>query len=189
MATPRWSDVAAMAISEHKAQQAEGELTALLCLLASDIRPRVVLEIGAADGGTAWAWSCLPSVDTIISVDLEPVELEKCMSRDGVNTIMVSGNSLLNDTIDAVLHITDVMRPDMVFIDGCHDLESATSDMENYGCLVKPGGVIVMHDTQGWPGRTDFAVDQVFRNYYQDYTKTEIVSVPGGPCGTGIIWM
>lgn len=185
----KWRDVAATAIEHHKAQQLEGELTALLCLLAADVKPKVVLEIGSADGGSAWAWSNLPSVEMIIGVDLNPPDLEKCVARDGVTTMTVRGNSLDPGVIAMVAAACIEYPPDMVFIDGCHDLGSATSDLAYYGQMCQRGGVIVMHDTQGWPGRDDFQVGQVYQNALPGETRVELVSQPGGPAGTGIIWV
>ncbi len=185
----KWRDVAATAIQEHKAYQVEGELTMLLCLLASDVRPRVILEIGCAAGGSAWAWSHLPSVQKIIGVDMDPPQLEKCMSRDGIQTVMIKGNSLDPSTIVLAAEATLDGRPDMVFIDACHDYGSAMSDLLSYGPLCSPGGIIVMHDTQGFPGRDDFAAGRVFRSNFTELTKVELIWQTGGPGGTGIMWI
>jgi len=41
--------------------------------------------------------------------------------------------------------------PDMVFIDGSHDLQSIKDDMQAWAKVIKPGGLFCGHDAH-WPG-------------------------------------
>jgi predicted O-methyltransferase YrrM len=44
-------------------------------------------------------------------------------------------------------------RPELVFIDGSHDLATVRSDWEAWSSLVTPGGVIALHDSRSTASR------------------------------------
>jgi cephalosporin hydroxylase len=172
----------------HRALHSEYELTVLLSLLAS-IRPETVLEIGTNQGGLIWALAQFPSMRRVISVDVEEHEHAKETSQSlGLPVALVTGNSMDMETYATVVEALGDHQPQVVVIDGGHDLVTAASDFGMYGALTEPGGIIVVHDTQGYPGHPEIQVPVAWQDIRARYRTTEIIDRPGGPCGTGIVW-
>jgi hypothetical protein len=57
------------------------------------------------------------------------------------------------DSVNAahVLRHNDV-RPDVVHIDGGHDVHAVTSDLREWWPMIRPGGVLIGDDYPHWPG-------------------------------------
>ncbi|HEV2222430.1 MAG TPA: class I SAM-dependent methyltransferase [Candidatus Acidoferrales bacterium] len=182
----KWA--AAEAIGRYKALHNVGELSALLAILG-DLEPKVVLEIGTWAGGSAWAFSRIPTVSHIVTVDLEPrPEAAEQLAQLPCRAEQVTGDSQHPTTFKQVRALLDGFRPDVVFIDGAHDYVHARKDWELYGPLVQRGGVVVLHDTQGYPGVDMVQVPQLWAEVRQNYRTTELIDTLGGPGGTGIVW-
>ena len=118
--------------------------------------PRRVLEIGAAQGGTAIMF-CALAPDLVISVDLPGgygggISAEACEARTKTVTDLyphyraVLGDSHDPETRDRVLALLGGHPVDVLFIDGDHSYAGVTQDLAMYGPLVKPGGFIAFHD-------------------------------------------
>lgn len=183
----RWA--ATEAIDRYKALHNPGELAALLAILA-DLEPRVLLEIGTWAGGSAWAFSRIPTVNHIVTVDLDPrPEAAEQLARLPIRAEQVTGDSRHPTTFKQVKALLDGFRPDVVFIDGAHDYIHARSDWELYGPMVNRGGVVILHDTQGYPNVDAVQVPQLWAEIRQSYRTTELIDTLGGPGGTGIVWM
>lgn len=184
-----WRQLARNAIDRHQALHNPGELTALLAVLDA-LRPRVILEIGTWAGGSAWAWSQLHSVDKIVTVDLD-AQPQAAHRLDNLScpVIPVKGNSRHQQTYDAVLAALGGSTVDVLVIDGGHDYDTARSDWDTYSTLVPPTGLAVLHDTQGYPGNPTVQVPQLWDEIRSSYPVTELVDHPGGPGGTGIVWL
>lgn len=188
-ALPSWAGLARTAIDKQEALHNQGELTTLLALVAS-ITPRTVLEIGTWHGGSSWAWAQLPWVEHIVTVDsVAHPEAEKRLSGIGCNVDLVIGDSLHAQTRQQVKNALGDTRADVVFIDGGHLYKEARADFEHYGMFGRPGGLIVMHDTQGYPGNDTVQVPQLWAEIAAAYRTTEIIDRVGGPGGTGIVWL
>jgi predicted O-methyltransferase YrrM len=137
------------------------ELTRFLELVARR-RPKTVLEIGTARGGT---WYCLSQVAdqhaTLNSVDLPgagsgaQTELEReLFATFGPPTQrfhFVSGNSRDAATRQAVDEILNGRELDLLFIDGDHSYDGVKSDFELYSRLVHKGGIVALHDICAMP--------------------------------------
>lgn len=183
-----WLDVATAAVTIHGAQQDADELAALLAILADQVQPRCVLEIGTADGGTAWLWTQLQTVQLVVTVDRECRFPFDHYWDNGAKIDLITGDSREPSTRIAVVGHLSPYDPDVVYIDADHTYESAVADWEQYSPLVAPGGVVVLHDSQGYPGREDFGVGQLVAELRKDRPVMELVSRPGGPAGTAIVW-
>lgn len=177
------------AIDSHHALHNRGELAVLLSVL--DQAPaHLILEIGTWGGGAVWAFSHVSGVRKIITVDTNPQQWAPRELADvPCETRQILGDSTAPETIAKVEAELSGLRPDVVFIDGGHDYKTARADFENYGKLGRPGGLVIMHDTQGYPGNDLVQVPQLWAEIRQNYLTTEIVDLPGGPGGTGIIWL
>lgn len=180
--------VAKEAIYRYRAQHNEHELLAALALISyHDVA--TVLEIGTADCGSAWAWAQLPYVRTVITVDVQPPAGPFPYVTDpGTQVIRVTGNSADPDTRSGVMIHLQKRQVDLLVIDGDHTGEMPKSDYMLYHGLVRPGGLILIHDTQGYPGRDDFTTPALWADLIKAYDHVELVARKGGPGGTGILW-
>lgn len=183
-----WSDVAETAVIRYGAQQDADELAVLLAILDQLVQPATILEIGAGTGGSSWAWAQLPSVERIITVDKDLTWAPGRLAYQSIHVVGIQGVS--SDTQTRV-RVTGELAPhdaDVVYIDAAHDYRSARMDWDLYGPLVAKDGVVVFHDSQGYPGRDDFGVGQLVGEIRKDRPVLELFSRPGGPAGTAIVW-
>lgn len=184
-----WREIAHLAAGRFKAQQNIRELAATLAYV--DMwRPRVVVEIGTADGGSAWAWAQLPTVARVISVDRTITPLARGMAdRLAGQLVLVEGDSTDPATVATVANLTALSAVGLVVIDGGHDYATALHDWTAYTDLAAPGALAVVHDTQGYPGNDTVQVPQLWAQLVSERPTLELVSHPGGPWGTGIVWL
>lgn len=121
------------------------EISQLLSLYIQR-KPKHVLEIGTWQGGTLYGWLkyATPGA-TILTVDDNPALDEwQAWQVDGVEHVHLVGNSQMQSTIAKVY---DWMpEVDFLFIDADHTYGGVLQDFNNYGPLVKSGGVIALHD-------------------------------------------
>ena len=121
----------------------------------------VYLEIGSMEGGSLWAFGRLFAPgNALIAVDrpirhtrpkLEAVATK--MRRLGYDIHLIIGsshNSAIASAVDAALAGRTV---DVLFIDGDHSAEGVRADVADYVPLVRPGGLVVMHDVGPMMGR------------------------------------
>jgi predicted O-methyltransferase YrrM len=180
-----WDHIAGRAIKQFGAQQQKPELTLLLTYLAS-ILPQSVLEIGSAQGGLAWALMHIGSISRLVTVD-------RVMLSRAVNIHQAWHDKITAIHGDSTAPITVSKAAaegpyDVVIIDGGHDWDTASSDWNNYARMAKLGGLVVVHDTQGWYGRRDFDVPELWSRIRKALKTVELVSRHGQEAGTGIVW-
>ena len=156
----------------------------------ASIEPATILEIGTFAGGSAWAFAQIPTVDHIVTVDLEPrPSASKRLASLNCMVSQVKGDSTRATTRSDILGELGDRKADVVLVDGGHDYRTARADFEFAGTVVHAGGLIVMHDTQGYPGNNTVQVPQVWAEIAAVYRTTELVDQPGGPGGTGLVWL
>lgn len=131
-----------------------------ICQLASEFepvldlyraeRPRRVLEIGTASGGTLYHWLQNAEPDTrIVTVDLPLPDYESSehlygdWTPDGVDLVPLRGNSHDPQTI-ATCRLLGPYQ--WLFIDGSHRYPDARQDWDDYMPLIEPGGLVLLHD-------------------------------------------
>lgn len=183
------SYIASAAIARYHAQQDREELTALL-LIADNHQVQRVLEIGTAAGGTAWAWSQLPSVDRVITVDAaRTYEAEVVAQESAGKIVRVTGDSADRATYEAVIRQLDHQPADLVFIDGDHTDKAARNDWLTYGQLAGANGLVVFHDTQPAPQFPTVQVAGLWQSLASTRRTLELVSRTGYGPGTGILWV
>lgn len=115
------------------------------------IRPRRGLEIGTYTGGSAClTLEALPKIKSLITVDIQ--DRSKEMPEAAVPFLsritFVRGDSHLVGTRDAVVRTLGRKCLDFLFIDGYHSYESVSADFYLYAPLVRPGGLVALHDIQ-----------------------------------------
>lgn len=182
-----WQWVAAQAVDVHRAQHDVGELAALLGILAHQSRLTSVLEIGGGVGGSAWAWSQLPRVRRIVSVSRDPVWLFALRLGEPVDQLCIPGDSTTAGTISEVRSLIPGEGFDLLVIDGGHDDRTVRSDWHAFAPMVRPGGLIVMHDTRDGAERDQLQVSRLWRELAAARATIELHANPGGPAGTGIV--
>jgi predicted O-methyltransferase YrrM len=130
--------------------QQRSEIARLLDLLRQN-PPSYVCEIGTASGGTLFllAQVCRPDA-LILSVDVG-LSIERCLiharfASHRQRIVSVRGDSRTPGTLARVRSLLRAHALDLLFIDGDHSYEGVKADFVNYSPLVRPGGLIVLHD-------------------------------------------
>lgn len=176
--------------------QKVGELAPLLSFLARR-KPRVVVEIGSARGGTFWAWCQVASDDaTIVSIDLpggdfggseldkvargEPdkyghrnTDRMRSYAREQQKAAFIRGNSQSPETRRKLQTILRGQPIDFLMIDGDHAYEGVRRDYELYRDLVRDGGAIAFHDILPHGSQNASEVDKLWEEVKFDYESIE----------------
>lgn len=116
---------------------------------ARTARPRTVVEIGTAEGGTNFLLgNALPDVTLKIGVDLyvRNTRLLEAFRRSDCRQEFVNGSSYDPATVERVLGLLGSRSIDLLFIDGDHRYDGAKADFDLYSPLVRSGGLIAFHD-------------------------------------------
>lgn len=143
-------DLGSKGFFKVKAQQIESEIQALARLVAAR-KPRTVLEIGTARGGTLLIWAQLAR-DLVVTCDLHQPEYRQALYShfpppgSGCRVVALAGDSHSAAFRERVIGQLGGAPVDFLFIDGDHSLEGVTADYRDYGPLVRPGGLIAFHD-------------------------------------------
>ncbi len=131
--------------------QLPSELGDLAAAVRSDA-PRRALEIGTAGGGTLYvlAWACADDA-RILSLDIarfDPLRLRiyRGFGRRGQRIEVQQADSHRDGTRERVERFFDGEPLDLLFIDGDHAYDAVRDDFERYAPLVRPGGLIALHD-------------------------------------------
>lgn len=158
-----------------------------------DLRPRRMLEIGTARGGSLYLWTQACADDAmILSVDLPGGEFGggypqakrpfyESFARPNQTLRLLRADSHSPDTLKQVQAMLAGQPLDFLFIDGDHTYEGVKADFELYKALVRPGGLIGMHDILPRPDSPDIQVDRFWAEVKTRYGGEEIV----GAAGTG----
>ena len=141
------------------AVQREFEIAALAELVQAS-RPKVIVEIGTAKGGTLFIWSRTnPDAELIVSLDL-PEELggyratRRKLYREFVHDRkpgvmrLLQRDSHAPSTLEELKGILGGRPIDFLYIDADHSYEGVRKDYEMYGPLVRRGGLIAFHDIE-----------------------------------------
>lgn len=190
-----------LALYQTKLLQHVGEHDAFLTIMENE-NVKSYLEIGSMYGGSLWRvahsrpkGTRVVSVDYAIDTPAARPHLEDCISelgKSGYDAHFIYGDSRSEETVDKA----HALGPyDVVFIDGDHTLEGATSDWEKYGPM---GRIVCFHDiawNNTWrssvPGRPFKAmgVPELWNSLKSQYRYQEIkMHGPGNYYGIGVLW-
>jgi predicted O-methyltransferase YrrM len=179
--------------------QNRSEILQLVTLLEQR-KPRVVVEIGTANGGTLSIWCALADPQaTIISIDLPGgihgggyprwkslIYRRFAQPRQSLHLLRV--DSHLPATRDQLKALLPPEGIDFLFIDGDHTFEGVKSDFEMYSPLVRAGGFVVFHDICVHPPEANCAVDRFWQEIRTRYKAWEYVENPNqGFYGIGVL--
>jgi predicted O-methyltransferase YrrM len=176
--------------------QKEAEILALLRRVA-EIRPRRVLEIGTAAGGTLLLLTRVSAPDAhLVSIDFpeghfgggyNPLRslLYRSFAHSRQLISPLRADSHRPETHRRLAALLEGEPLDFLFIDGDHTAEGVRRDFADYAPLVRPGGLIALHDIRpdekGWSGE----VHRVWPELAARYGGEELVD-DSGPAGYGI---
>lgn len=166
------------------------------------LRPRRVLEIGTAYGGSLYLWTRASAPDAqVISVDLPPWEPDdpweaqkvaqfRAFGRPRQSIELIRADAHVPSTLQAVRAALGAEPLDFLFIDGDHTYEGARRDVADYGALLRPGGLMALHDiqphSQGWGGD----VPRLWRELRATHRTDELIADRGQDgFGVGLVWV
>ena len=126
--------------------------------LVKDLKPERVLEIGVCEGG--WLWCMEPffapgaaiiGIDSLENPVIRIQNLRSVIARLGDKhpTTLIEDISQSEESLAKVKAILGGKPLDLLHIDGGHEEERARSDWERYAPLVRPGGIVAIHDVRG----------------------------------------
>ncbi len=152
--------------------------------------PSEVLEVGVWFGGTLRQW--LRVAEFVVAVDDKMVGEKDWLAwadDEDANLTLIPGDSHDGRTVACVRSFGPY---DVVFIDADHTYEAVKADWENYGPMVKKGGIVAFHDILP---RDDYGVSQLWAEVKQGRRTIEIVSVEPSEwaddphCGIGVVFL
>jgi predicted O-methyltransferase YrrM len=167
--------------------QERTEIETLMGILAKG-KPRCVVEIGTASGGSLFLFTRVASFEaTLVSIDLPGGEfgggygrwrapLYRSFARAGQTIHLLRADSHARETRERLESILDGRRIDLLFIDGDHSCEGVKRDFEMYRELVIPGGIIAFHDIVPCTRDTRCEVDRFWNDIKHQYDHQEIVN-------------
>jgi predicted O-methyltransferase YrrM len=166
-----------------KPLQIHSEIVALLEMVR-DLRPRRLLEIGTASGGTLFLFATVvPTSAKLVSVDLEPFRYHPCnptrlrfyrrFARRNQTIRVLKANTHDIATVARVKQ--ELGGPvDFLFIDGDHSYEGVARDAELYLPLVRSGGIAAFHDICPDPVQATGVADW-WRDFSRSHAVEEII--------------
>ena len=152
-----------------------------------DLKPRYILEIGTARGGTLFIWTRVANEDAlIISIDLPGGPFGggypllkgftyRLFARGRQRIVLVRGDSHSVETLRKVKRLLGERKLDFLFIDGDHSYEGVKKDFEMYTPLVRESGIIALHDIVPHPPETRCEVNRFWTEIKGLHKTIEIV--------------
>ncbi len=154
------------------------------------LKPKVIMEIGTARGGTALIWAHLAR-ERLVTCDI----LERRGFADllrafpppgsGCRVSVMVGDSHAEEFVQRVRGELDGQQVDFLFIDGDHSETGVAEDFENYRRFVRPGGLIAFHDIVDSQPLATNQVQHFWKKIRNDHETTEFILNPD-QCGFGI---
>lgn len=184
--------------------QHPGEIAAAI-LAVHGLRPKTVLEIGTAWGGSLFCWAQAADPEALlISVDLpggdggggyspEFVPHFRNFLFDGQTLSSILGDSHSPAMLNEVVNTLGGRQVDFLFIDGDHSYEGVKTDFALYSPLVAAGGMIMFHDTRPRTSPdpiTPIEVPRFWDEVKDDYRHQEFVGEPiRDGMGIGVLYV
>ncbi|MBU0660571.1 class I SAM-dependent methyltransferase [Patescibacteria group bacterium] len=162
--------------------QVKSEIQRLLSQVKKQ-EPKVVVEIGTANGGTLFLFTRVADASAdIYSIDLPggafgggyafwKKRLYKAFARKEQTIHLIRANSHETKTKERLEKKLKGRQIDVLFIDGDHSYEGVKQDFELYQDLVRPGGLIGFHDVAKHTPERNCHVDQYWQEIKQKYSK------------------
>jgi predicted O-methyltransferase YrrM len=168
-------------------------------VISEELVPRKIksmVEIGTFKGGTLWQWlKCIEDNASFTAIDAydpaysfdKGADYYRELFNEWANPKNIDFELIDGDSSD--LDILEVIKNkypegiDCLFIDGNHLYDYVKNDFVLYGELVKPGGIIVMHDILLSPDVIIF-----WREIQHAGYKTKQYAIKERPYGIGVVY-
>jgi predicted O-methyltransferase YrrM len=168
--------------------QVRDELLRLLETL-EERRPATVLEVGTARGGTLFLFARVAAPDaTLVTLDLPGggpfgggyppwrSRLYDTFTTPGQRLHLVQGDSHDPRLASKVADLFGDRGVDFLFIDGDHTYNGVKADFDLYAPMVRPGGLIALHDIAPGDPSQGGEVPEFWRQVRERYRHQEILS-------------
>lgn len=179
--------------------QIPAELREFMTLLQQK-KPRRILEIGTARGGTLMLLCRCATPDAhLISVDLPGGwfgggyarwrrPLYRSFAKDRQRLDLIRADSHSAETLEQVRRLLDGRKLDVILIDGDHTYDGVRADFESYGQLLADDGIIAFHDIAPNPHEPACQVDRFWRELRGRHRVRELVDDwEQGGAGIGLL--
>jgi predicted O-methyltransferase YrrM len=169
--------------------------------IVRELQPRRLVEIGTAAGGTLFLFTRVAAPDAVlVTVDLprggpfgggyprSSIPLLRSFARPGQRIELVRRDSQLAETAREVSRRAGG-PVDFLFLDGDHRYDGVRRDYELYEPLVRPGGLVALHDVADAPLDLVGDVPRFWRELASSGLDTEeiVTGAPGGGYGIGLV--
>lgn len=164
----------------------------------ADHGPINVLEIGSYKGGSLYQWmKAADSESYFISISADADDhdlLRKMMAWADQWQQVIYITTVDSHEPGIVTLVRDLLagsQLDFLFIDGDHSYEGSKADFENYGPLVRPGGLIVLQDILFAARHPECRVDLLWRDIkWAGYKTQEFYTSPEqSGLGIGVVYV
>ncbi len=167
--------------------QKRNEIKSIIKILSKK-KPKALLEIGTARGGTLFLLCKVASPEaTIISIDLpngpfcgetypdSKIPLYQTFSTKNQSLHLIRANSHYSNTFLETKKLLCGKPLDFILIDGDHNYEGVKQDFEMYSALVSKGGMIAFHDINPRPKEKVGGVPEFWKKIKSEYQHFEIL--------------
>jgi beta-1,4-mannosyl-glycoprotein beta-1,4-N-acetylglucosaminyltransferase len=132
-----------------------------LQLTVNNHQPKIIVEIGTANGGTLARWFEVPSAEIVISIDYpigihggQGFEERTYVISDALEQanltnkqfFAINGDSKHPYLVERLREILDGKKIDFLFIDGDHTYEGVKGDFEIYKQFLNENSIVGFHD-------------------------------------------
>ena len=175
------------------------EISSLINIV-NERKPKAVLEIGTANGGSLFLFCRAADSDAqIVSIDLPggingggypkwKERLYQLFTKEGQTLHLLRKNSHLQSTKD-YLKSLGLRAFDLIMIDADHSYNGVKTDFELYQDLLSENGIIVLHDVIKNEFDPSVQVDRFWKQVKSQYETQEIIdNVEQGNMGIGIVF-
>jgi predicted O-methyltransferase YrrM len=181
--------------------QVDQEIINLLDLVREK-KPRTVVEIGTANGGSLFLF-CQVVADNaqIVSIDLPNgihgggypywrAGVYQRFTHSSQKLVLLRADSHAPETLRELNTLLGNQLIDFLFIDGDHTYEGVKKDFELHSPRVRPGGIIAFHDIAKHFEHYNCHVDEFWNEVKQRYEHQEFIhDRTQGSCGIGVLFV
>lgn len=162
------------------------------------LKPRFIVEVGTAGGGTLLLWSRVADPQaTIVTIDLPGgefgggssylrVPLFRKLPLPGQTLHIIRGNSQIQETVDLTRSYLKGNAADFLFIDADHTAQGVRADYGLYSPLVRKGGIIAFHDIA--ITNPEYGVRALWGELKAQHQTRDILGQPR-PYGIGLLYV
>jgi predicted O-methyltransferase YrrM len=151
------------------------------------IQPKVIVEIGTAGGGNLFLLSRAAHAHAYLaSVDLPAgnwgggyqgwkIPVFRRLLLKGQRADFIRADSHNPSTLEELKRRLRGKLIDVLFIDGDHSYAGVKQDFDFYSRLVRPGGLVLLHDIVRHRPEDNCHVDQLWAELRQRYDSREFI--------------